>query len=505
MTSMAKAVSRVVRSNVKCLPIGAVMLLHVCAIVTGAQTQGGLVITSPVPGTEVQPGQSVAIVLNSPDGLTFDALMVSGEIVSPPLTLPVTVTVTIPQDQDLGVGYIDAAGVTTNGQAIEAPSVRIVIERPEQPLSLAFEHRTLPFNTPGVSVPVRVNATFPGGVIVDVSHSTRLSLASSHPMVVAVGDANQVSAVGVGDAVVTATYQAQKSLEASLAVSVGPPNLTPSPAILQFGGHQVGSSETRSLTLTNSHRDDAMTVGVLSAAPPFSAQSDCVERSPLAPGETCTATIIFSPAKAGAFRSVLRVQTSFSSAAEGVTLLGEGLGDPPTDLIDLTTATSWLGLKNSDDQGTRFDVRAEVYRGATLVSSALTRCIAGVTRNPNNALQVASTFGDFAPVTLTSGELLTFKVSTRIGTNADDTKCPGHNNATGLRFYYDAPNRPSRLGVAFGTSAAADQYLHTAGGADVLNTTAPTNATALYKDSAAINFNGGNPWRVVGQWQLTVP
>jgi hypothetical protein len=389
---------------------------------------------------------------------------------------------------------------------IEAPSIQISVERQDVPTQLPADDSTLNFEYPGYSIPVKLTATFGDGASVDVTESTRVSFASSNPQVAVVDNISQVSAIGVGTAAVTATYDAlPKPLHATIAVTVDRPNLTPTPSFVDYGGQPLGTSQTRWITLTNSHRYDALTVRSATAGGPFSVQTDCTERSPIAPGGTCTALVAFTPAAPGQIRGNLRIQTNFSLIAEGVTLLGEGVGDPGVQLVDLSSTTVWLGLKNSDDQGTRFDLLAEVHRGGTLVSSALTRCIAGVTRNSNNALQVASSFGDFTPVTLTSGELLTLELSTRIGTNPNDTKCQGHNNATGLRFYYDAPSRPSRFGVAFGTNPAADHYLHTTGGADVLDTAAPTNATALYKDSAAVNFNGGNPWRAVGEWRLTVP
>ncbi len=108
---------------------------------------------------------------------------------------------------------------------------------------------------------------------------------------------------------------------------------------------------------------------------------------------------------------------------------------------------AWVGLKNSDDQGTQFDVSAEVYKGPLLVASGLTRCVTGVTRNENLAKEVTVAFAPFTAVQFV-GETLSLRVLTRIGTNPDGTKCPsppGHNNAVGLRLYFDAASRPSRF------------------------------------------------------------
>jgi hypothetical protein len=52
----------------------------------------------------------------------------------------------------------------------------------------------------------------------------------------------------------------------------------------------------------------------------------------------------------------------------------------------------------------------------TVVSTATTLCITGVTRNPNNAKEVMVPFGSSAPVGFASDDVLSPKVLTRIGT-----------------------------------------------------------------------------------------
>jgi RHS repeat-associated protein len=120
-------------------------------------------------------------------------------------------------------------------------------------------------------------------------------------------------------------------------------------------------------------------------------------------------------------------------------------------LTALSDLHVWLGLKNSDDQGTRFDMRAEVLKNGVVVSSGLTRCITGIVRNANQAKEATVTFGSFSPVPFNgTTDTLSVKLSTRIGTNPDDTKCTGHNNAVGLRLYFDATTRQARFDVTTG-------------------------------------------------------
>jgi hypothetical protein len=104
---------------------------------------------------------------------------------------------------------------------------------------------------------------------------------------------------------------------------------------------------------------------------------------------------------------------------------------------------TWIGLKNSDDQGTRFDLRVELYRNGLRIAEGLTRCIPGVTRNANSALAVTVGFDPFPATAFTGADVLGLKVLTRIGTNPDGTACGGHANAAGLRLYFDSTNRPS--------------------------------------------------------------
>jgi hypothetical protein len=109
--------------------------------------------------------------------------------------------------------------------------------------------------------------------------------------------------------------------------------------------------------------------------------------------------------------------------------------------------------------------------------------------------------------------VLSLRVSTRVGTNPDDTKCAGHNNATGLRLYYDATTRASRFDMTITPDSSKDFYLHSDGNpcanaestgvtTRYLNSTAPSAANAKCKDSGGVNFAGGNSFSLIGTWSL---
>ena len=196
-------------------------------------------------------------------------------------------------------------------------------------------------------------------------------------------------------------------------------------------------------------------------------------------------------------------------------LFGEALAP-----LELSPAHLWIGLKNSDDQGTQFDLKVELLKNGTPVASGIDRCITGVTRNPSKSTEAVVPFDSFGEVFFTSGDELALRVSTRVGTNLDDTKCHGpggsHNNAVGLRLYYDSVSRDSRFDATISPNPNEDLFLHSDGNACAnapstgvttrfLDGNAPTAANAKCKDSGGINFAGGNPFSAIGTWSLTLP
>ena len=103
-------------------------------------------------------------------------------------------------------------------------------------------------------------------------------------------------------------------------------------------------------------------------------------------------------------------------------------------------------MKNRADEGAKFDLRAVVYVDGVRVGASVTRCISGVVRSPDLATEVAGPFRHVTPASVAAGGVVSLKLQTRIGTNADGTMCSGaHNTAAGLRVYYDAVSRAARF------------------------------------------------------------
>jgi hypothetical protein len=127
-------------------------------------------------------------------------------------------------------------------------------------------------------------------------------------------------------------------------------------------------------------------------------------------------------------------------------------------LSDTTALHVWLGLKNSDDQGTYFDIRAELRRNGMIIASGETKNIQGITRNANQAKEVVVTFGTPVNAQFDASDVLSVRVLAKVADSG------GHNNAVGVRLYYDAVSRPARFGATFAplntapvANAGADQ------------------------------------------------
>ena len=115
------------------------------------------------------------------------------------------------------------------------------------------------------------------------------------------------------------------------------------------------------------------------------------------------------------------------------------------------TAVELAKIQGIRHIGTKFDLRAELFKNGVLVASGAARCLTGITSNPTLAKEVTVLFDPFPSVEFNGPtDTLSLKLLTRIGTNPDDTKCIGpgnsHNNAAGLRMYFDGVSNSSLFG-----------------------------------------------------------
>lgn len=177
-----------------------------------------------------------------------------------------------------------------------------------------------------------------------------------------------------------------------------------------------------------------------------------------------------------------------------------------TSLSDLHV---WLGLKNSDDQGTYFDLRVEAYKNSTLITSGQSLCITGITRNASTAKEVVVGFDPFSATSFNgTSDLLKLKILTRVGSTAAGASCGGHSNAVGLRLYFDAVSRSARFTVTSGaadTTAPALTVSQPTENSIIATTQVTVSGTFSDQSPTTVKVNGVNAGIQGNSYSLAVP
>jgi len=175
---------------------------------------------------------------------------------------------------------------------------------------------------------------------------------------------------------------------------------------------------------------------------------------------------------------------------------------------------------------TAFDLGIELLRDNVPVAAGVARCVTGLSCNPLQRQQIGVPWDAFGPIPVAPGQKLALRISARIGTNPDNTRCTGpgftHASASRLRVYYDSNaddelgrdstfsativpghstvwhlrsngTTPTNLGGACPTTGVTQR---------TLSKTAPTAFYAKCQDSAGVSFAGGNPFKPRGTYLM---
>ncbi len=112
----------------------------------------------------------------------------------------------------------------------------------------------------------------------------------------------------------------------------------------------------------------------------------------------------------------------------------------------------WTGLKASGDVGGKIDLLTEVLVNGSVISSGLTRCISNLTASSSTPVDVSVALGTIPVTSINPAtQTLVVRVSARMGTTATNTACGTKTSVTGVRLYFDALTRLSRVNVTFQT------------------------------------------------------
>lgn len=164
----------------------------------------------------------------------------------------------------------------------------------------------------------------------------------------------------------------------------------------------------------------------------------------------------------------------------------------PRVLAAVGPANVWIGLKNSDDVGTKFDLLVEVFKDGTPVGSGQSYSVVGGSSGFNNAKLRT------IPLTLTSsanccGGTLSVRVSVRVAAGS------GHRSGTARLWFNDAQAN-SNFGATIGNSASSYFLLDLS----KLGTAAgqgPKKTIDVLVDRAV----NGNQYKAFGTWTFTLP
>jgi hypothetical protein len=190
-----------------------VLLLCASATLLTAQT---LKIAEPKDGTVVNPGQTITVVVEASPPLTFRAIIIVGtdvigfsqNLFAPPYRFSMTIP---PRARPRRYG-LTADGTMEPGKGTTSQRVEILVERPDDPVSLSAETSVLGFERPGDQYSMRIVAAFPDGSSVDVSESSHITYQSDAPSVAAVDACGLVTAVAPGSAQITIRYKGKSTV-----------------------------------------------------------------------------------------------------------------------------------------------------------------------------------------------------------------------------------------------------------------------------------------------------
>ena len=174
-------------------------------------------------------------------------------------------------------------------------------------------------------------------------------------------------------------------------------------------------------------------------------------------------------------------------------LVGNGVGPgpcPPTsNLTALGPAQVWIGLKNSDDVGTRFDLLAEALKNGTVIGSGQVNGVSGGSSGFNNAILDTINMALPSPVTFQSGDTLSFRLSVRVAAT-------GHRSGTARLWFNDAEAN-SRFSATV-NATTSNYFLLNGFGLGSAAGPGPKKTIDVFVDR-----QGGNPFKPFGTWNKT--
>ena len=288
-------------------------------------------MTSPANGTIVNQGQTFFVTVVSATVREASVAVVSPLGMSALATsLPARIPVTVPPDAKSGKYLLSVFGATSPGQRISADPIEIDVERPDMPTSISERNGAwrLDFMGRGESTSIDMLGTFSDGTILCVRESSYMAYSSSNARVATVDRYGTITAVGIGEATIVATYRiGAASHRIEFQVTLPSLVLTTSPDTLEFGNQAVATkSAPKQLTVTNTSSEPRRVLEVKSAdSDDFAVTDTCVASSPLPVGGTCVVSVTFRPSGIGRRHATLLIENDYGIFPDPIPLQGTGI------------------------------------------------------------------------------------------------------------------------------------------------------------------------------------
>ena len=150
-------------------------------------------------------------------------------------------------------------------------------------------------------------------------------------------------------------------------------------------------------------------------------------------------------------------------------------------------ANVWIGLKNSDDVGTRFDLLAEVLKNGTVIGSGQVNSVPGGSSGFNNAILDIINMTLSNAVAFNQGDTLSFRLSVRVAAT-------GHRSGTARLWLNDAAAN-SRFSATI-DGVTSNYFLRNGFTLESAAGPGPRSTIDVFVDRAV----GGNPFKPFGTW-----
>ena len=154
-----------------------------------AESSLSLAITSPLDGAVVEAGQTLTVMVASPENVQFALVGVMGEdpigMSDVATSVPAQFSFAIPLNMAPRKYLLSAEATTASGQQGSA-TILIDVERPDLPLGISTPLPQIVFEAQGEDAPIKIQGCFADDTVLDVTESSKVVYASSDSAVAAV-------------------------------------------------------------------------------------------------------------------------------------------------------------------------------------------------------------------------------------------------------------------------------------------------------------------------------